>query len=601
MKTKLFLICALALCGIALGACAAPAPTATPVPPTVTPVPTPDPAAVIKSLAAALNAGNVDAVMAFYADDATITNKPAPAGQSGVLTGKAQIRGFIQNLVAGNFSGEVSNLKVVGDKITLTGTLSTDTYRKLGVAPIVIEEEAVIVGGKIKSETMTVTPESLAKIQAAMAAQAKAAPPTAIPPTSVPTPTPSGTLGTGSIRIGDVSRSYIYYVPANLPRNAPLLFAFHGSSANAAYMRTATEYKFERLADQNGFVVVYPDGYQMSWNDCNKTATRPANIAKIDDVSFVRALIAKFKTDHGVNTSRVFAMGWSNGGSMAYRLASEIPDEITAIAAVTANGPMDDANDCRVSGKPMPVLIMNGTSDPIVPFGGGRSTTSGATVRSTQATADYFVKLNGQTSPPKTTRLPHRDPSDPTSVDRTVWNDAGKPEVVLVTVNGGGHTVPIAKFSTVSIMGMQLGQATGDLDGPAEILEFFARQGSPQSVGAETQATKPEDVLGVWLVISASGESHWEHAANGERYATAISGALKGYKTTAKYWFDGGLYKIQYPQGSPEPNSAGIGTYQVYVTKQGGKATQLRFVVVEDQYTQRVDRMTFKPWTRVEP
>jgi putative intracellular protease/amidase len=170
MKTKLFLICAFALCVVALVACAAPVPTATPVP-------TPDPAAVIKSLAAALNAGNVDAVMAFYADDATITQQPAPAGQSGVLTGKEQIRGFIQGLVANHFSGEVSNLKVVGDKITLTGTLSTDTYRKLGVAPIVIAEEAVIVGGKIKSETMTVTPESLAKIQAAMAAQAKAAPP----------------------------------------------------------------------------------------------------------------------------------------------------------------------------------------------------------------------------------------------------------------------------------------------------------------------------------------------------------------------------------------------------------------------------------------
>jgi protease I len=167
MKTKMILICVIAL---ALVACAAPAPTATPVP-------TPDPAAVIKSLAAALNAGNVDAVMAFYADDATITHKPAPAGQSGILTGKEQIRGFIQGLVAGNFSGEVSNLKVMGDKVTLTGTLSTDTYRKLGVAPIVIAEEAVIVGGKIKSETMTVTPESLAKIQAAMAAQAKATTP----------------------------------------------------------------------------------------------------------------------------------------------------------------------------------------------------------------------------------------------------------------------------------------------------------------------------------------------------------------------------------------------------------------------------------------
>jgi protease I len=168
MKTKLLLLCALALCVIALGACTTPPPTATPVPP-------PDPAAVIKSLAAALNAGNVDSVMTFYADDATITQQPAPAGQSGILSGKEQIRGFVQGLVAGHFSGELSNLRVTGDQVTYTGSLSTDTYRKMGVAPLVVTEETMIVGGKIKSQTITVTPESLAKIQAAMAAQAKAA------------------------------------------------------------------------------------------------------------------------------------------------------------------------------------------------------------------------------------------------------------------------------------------------------------------------------------------------------------------------------------------------------------------------------------------
>ncbi|MCI0478909.1 MAG: nuclear transport factor 2 family protein, partial [Anaerolineales bacterium] len=409
MKTKLFLICALALCVVALVACAAPTPTATTVPPT--PVPTPDLGATIKSLSAAFKAGNVDAVMALYADDATQTQTPPPTGQSGVRTGKEQIRAFYAGMIADRFSGELSNLKVGGDKVTYTVTFSTDTYRKMGIAPLVVTEEAVIVGGKIKSHAITVTPESLAKIQTAMAAaQAKAATPTAIPST----PAPSGTIQGETIRVGDLDRNYLYYVPANLPRNAPVLLAFHGSSANAAYMRTATEYKFERLADQNGFVVVYPNGYQMSWNDCNKTGTQPARTAKIDDVSFVRALIAKFRADHSINPSRVFAMGWSNGGSMAYRLAFEIPDEIAAIAAVTISVPTDDTFDCRVSGKPMPVLIMNGTSDPRVPYEGGR-TGSGATVRSTQASAEYFVKLNGQTSPPKTTRLPHRDPSDPTS------------------------------------------------------------------------------------------------------------------------------------------------------------------------------------------
>jgi len=176
-KTALLLIVMLIL---AVGC--QPAPTPTPVPPTQppapTPVPTADPASVIKALADALNAGNVDAAVAFYTDDATQTQQPPPAGQSGVRTGKEQIRGFVKGLVADHFSGELSNLKVAGDKITFTSTFSTDTYRKLGIAPLVTVEEAVFEGGKIKSQTVNVTPESLAKIQAAMAAaQANSAPP----------------------------------------------------------------------------------------------------------------------------------------------------------------------------------------------------------------------------------------------------------------------------------------------------------------------------------------------------------------------------------------------------------------------------------------
>ena len=129
---------------------------------------------------------------------------------------------------------------------------------------------------------------------------------------------------------------------------------------------------------------------------------------------------------------------------------------------------------------------------------------------------------------------------------------------------------------------------------------------APPTVGSEVQASKSEDVFGIWLVVYspsdrfASAENHWEHTANGDRIATFISGAMKGYTTTAKYWFEGGLYKIQYPTSTGEANSTAIGTYQVYVTKQDGKAVQLRFVVVDDSYTARVDRMTFRAWTRVE-
>lgn len=168
MKTKLFLLCA--LCVIALAACA------TPPPPT--PVPPPDPASLIKDLVGVLNAGNVDAAIAFFTDDATQTQQPPPSGTSGIRTGKEQIRGFYKGLIDDHFSVELSNVKVAVDKVTYTCTFSTDSYKKMGVAPLVTVEEAVFAGGKIKSQTVTVTPESLAKIQAAMAAaQAKSAPP----------------------------------------------------------------------------------------------------------------------------------------------------------------------------------------------------------------------------------------------------------------------------------------------------------------------------------------------------------------------------------------------------------------------------------------
>ena len=104
-----------------------------------------------------------------------------------------------------------------------------------------------------------------------------------------------GALPQATIRVGDLDRTYLYYVPANLPRNAPLLLAFHGSSMNAALMRTWTGSEFESLAEQNGFIVVYPNGYQTNWNDCRKTSTFPAKKENIDDVGFVRALIAKFR------------------------------------------------------------------------------------------------------------------------------------------------------------------------------------------------------------------------------------------------------------------------------------------------------------------
>jgi polyhydroxybutyrate depolymerase len=65
--------------------------------------------------------------------------------------------------------------------------------------------------------------------------------------------------------------------------------------------------------------------------------------------------------------------------------------------------------------------------------------------------------------------LPHRDPRDPTSVQRLTWWNQGEPYVVLYTIRGGGHTVPQPVFRYPRL----LGRTTGDLDGPTQAIAFF--------------------------------------------------------------------------------------------------------------------------------
>jgi hypothetical protein len=129
----------------------------------------------------------------------------------------------------------------------------------------------------------------------------------------------------------------------------------------------------------------------------------------------------------------------------------------------------------------------------------------------------------------------------------------------------------------------------------------------PPTVEPEVLATKSADVVGSWLMTSSPSDTmhptEWqiEHTADGARDYTIISGAYKGMQSKGKFWFEGGLYKTQLAQATKEPNSTGVGTYQVFVTKRGGTPIQLRFVPVDDQYAGRKDRLTYQPLTRVEP
>lgn len=289
-----------------------------------------------------------------------------------------------------------------------------------------------------------------------------------------PEPTLSGRKVHQEIRVGALDRSYLLYAPARTQPAPPLLVMFHGSMGSPGEMRVHTGYGFDRLADRDGFLVVYPQGYQGNWNDCRRAADYPARRLGIDDVALFEVLVERLHRERNIDLGRVFVAGVSNGGSFVLRLALERPDRIAGAAVFAASLPTEANNVCAPRGTPPPILFVNGTRDPINPFDGGEVALFGfasrGEVRSAEGSVRWFAAREGARGP-VTRRIDPADPSDRTWVERRLWRGP-RGEVELLTVVGGGHVVPQRAYRPPRL----LGRVTGAIDGPAEAWDFFRRQ-----------------------------------------------------------------------------------------------------------------------------
>ncbi len=280
-----------------------------------------------------------------------------------------------------------------------------------------------------------------------------------------------------TITVADRTRTYRAFVPADLPPGAPLLFVLHGSQQDGKTIRTATGYGFDKLAERHKFAVVYPDGYKRGWNDGRTAAVTPARKEDIDDEGLIAALVERFRQRHGIDPARVLVTGFSNGGQMAFRLAARTPERIAAIAVIGAGLPTPDQWAVTELKSPLPVLLIAGTSDPIMPYDGGEASIFGfqkrGTVLSAEATARVFAEVNGITHPPTSwppTPFGGKGDADGPSVIETRYTQPGKPPVVAFTVTGGGHTIPNPDYRFPRLMG----RTDHTLDAPAAIWGFFS-------------------------------------------------------------------------------------------------------------------------------
>jgi polyhydroxybutyrate depolymerase len=169
----------------------------------------------------------------------------------------------------------------------------------------------------------------------------------------------------GSIQSGTHLRTYLVHVPAKYTGAAPLplVFDFHGYSSNSQQQMGLSG--FRELGEQEGFIVVYPDGIGSSWsvNGC----CGQAGMEMLDESAFVHALLEQLKKDVCVDARRVYATGISQGGGMAHHMACLAADVIAAVAPVSSDLRTDPCTPAR----PISEISFRGEADSLDAYGGG--------------------------------------------------------------------------------------------------------------------------------------------------------------------------------------------------------------------------------------
>jgi len=290
----------------------------------------------------------------------------------------------------------------------------------------------------------------------------------AAPPPSPPAPTgvslPVGDSEHTLVYAG-LERSYVLHIPPGYESSHPaaLVLAFHCITLDAYEMMRISG--FDAQSDAAGFIVAYPNasGEQKSWNGghCCGQAARD----NVDDVGFVRAVIAELSASLNIDPKRIYATGFSNGAILTYRLGCEMAGQIAAIAPVSATPAREDWEACQPS-RPLPVIHFHGTEDEPNPYNGG-VTPGGVQFVSVEEAIRFWVDFDG--CPSEATR------SQSGSIIHDVYApcQAGA-SVELYTITGGEHAWPGGEA-----VNRRMGEPNMEISATALIWEFFLAHPMP--------------------------------------------------------------------------------------------------------------------------
>lgn len=238
-------------------------------------------------------------------------------------------------------------------------------------------------------------------------------------------------------------RAYRVYRPSEyLPGHAAVVVLHDGlQNMNSVLAEKTATRRWIELAERDGFLLIVPNAYARGreiqtedgplWNDLSSAGRR----ADVDDVAFILAAVEEAHGREAFDRRKLYVAGASNGGTMTMRLLIEAPTLFAAGATFAATLP-----DRQIPRPPSgtPLMMLNGTADPRVPWEGGAAT------RAVEESVRYFVRANR--SDPAAFRasvLPDNQ-RDGCRVHSQAWTSprGSAPAVLFFRVEGGGHSIP---------------------------------------------------------------------------------------------------------------------------------------------------------------
>jgi polyhydroxybutyrate depolymerase len=269
---------------------------------------------------------------------------------------------------------------------------------------------------------------------------------------------------------GGIERCYLLHVPPGYDpaQPIPLVISLHGFASRPEGQRDLSQWN--EIADRATFAVAYPQGTHapLRWNSFPESGA-----GGVDDVQFMRNMLADAAEIVAVDPSRIYVNGMSNGGAMTHRLACDLADRVAAFGNVA--GPAIDPPDSCNPTRPVPIIAFFGTADPLVRYEGGRTAGIGWLQRIAQLTGGSMPTLNmmpaekwiagwAERNGCNLTPEPIPASGDVHGIRYTGCQDNA--EVVFYTIEGGGHTWPGGNPIPV-------GKTSQNIDASETMWDFF--------------------------------------------------------------------------------------------------------------------------------